>query len=116
MTLLKDLLALRQEETATETTAPIVQEAKGASMDVLLDRWMDAERAYSWEGQRGIGNLTKLVKVFGYDSLSGFMEDNSGCLEAMLEWIKSARVPEWKEKLEDMVGESDDNDEDDEDK
>ncbi len=67
------------------------------------------------EGRRGVENLCKLVRILGYkDSmhfgqfahdgaigdLVEFLEDNSGCVEAIKEWIAEQNVSEWKENLQ----------------
>lgn len=76
---------------------------KSKDLSELVDYFIDANKIYSFEGDRGVKNFEKIVKVMGYDNLDKFLSDNSGCLEAMVEWIKDARVPEWVEKFqEDM--------------
>jgi hypothetical protein len=111
MTLLKDLLALR--EPAKE---PLEEARQGGDMHGLIDKWMDMNKAYSWEGSRGMRNFRKLVADLGYRDVDEFFEDNSGAFEALLSWIQKSHVPEWAEKLRDVVGGDDDDDDDDEDK
>ena len=114
MTLLKDLLALREVPAEPETPELKIQEARsGRDLHELIDKWVDANKAYSWEGSRGIRNLVKLVSTLdsNYRDLDDFFTDNPGAIEAVLEWIQTRNVPEWKESLEEATG----GDEDDED-
>lgn len=117
MTLLKDLLALRD----TQPVAAKLNEVRrrGNDMDGLLDAWMDANKAYSWEGSRGVRNLTKFVHDLDseYSDLDSFFSDNSGAIEAVLEWIREIGVPDWTKSLEQKYGDGGepdgDNDKDD---
>jgi len=67
------------------------------------------------EGSRGERNLEKLIRVLGYRDMSEFLQDNSGCIEAMVEWISSMRSPEWAQSLKDDMPDSEDDDGDDDD-
>lgn len=80
-----------------QAAEPIVE----SSIDLsdAVDMWIDANKAYSFEGQKGVSHLTDLVKQLGYSNLDEFLSDNSGCLEAMVEWIRDQNVPEWIEYL-----------------
>jgi hypothetical protein len=71
----------------------------------LIEKYCDANRMYHWEGSRGVSNFEKLIKVLGYRNVDYFLTDNSGCLEAMVEWIKDTGLTDWKES---MVKELDD--------
>ena len=89
----------------------------------LLDRYIDQESLTSFEGQRGVKNLAKLVNALGYSDtinrygqMAGgacmgdifvFLEDNPGAIEALIEWIGSRRSPEWKESLQAQVIQAD---------
>lgn len=125
--LLKDLLAMRAEHGLRDSQLPhievehleadepdnvehITEARRGGDMSELIEKWCDQNQAYSWEGSRGIRNFTKLVGVLGYRSLDDFLSDNSGAMEAMVEWIGGTRMPEWTDKMKDEVG----GDEDDE--
>lgn len=97
MSILKDLLSLKQEKTVQ------VQEARRKPGDLhdALEQWMENNRAYTWEGTRGVKNLAKLVGELNHDyrDIDMFLEDNPGAQQAILEWIMSANVPEWLENL-----------------
>jgi hypothetical protein len=84
-------------------------------MHELIEKVCDERKLHGNEGRRGVENLCKLVRILGYkDSmhfgqfahdgaigdLIEFLEDNSGCVEAIKEWIAEQRVPEWREALE----------------
>lgn len=69
-------------------------------------------RSSSFEGSRGVRNFTNLVTTgLGYRDLESFLEDNSGAMEALVEWISDVRSPEWKERLTEMVEVEDDEEE-----
>lgn len=77
----------------------------------LVDQYIEQNKLYSFEGQRGVRNLTKLVEAIGYNSrfnnssIEAFLEDNSGAIEAMVEWIRERNSPEWQESLSEQVAE-----------
>lgn len=79
-----------------------------------LNKYIDQERIYQTEGERGVANLCKVAETLGYrdpqrfgrqvngtyiGSLLNFMGDNPGIVEAMFEWIGEQNIPEWKELL-----------------
>jgi hypothetical protein len=88
-------------------------------MQSLVQQFLDQNKIHSLEGRRGVEGLAKLVNALGYsDSINRygqmqggaclgdifvFLEDNSGAVEALVEWIQSRRSPEWKESLKDLV-------------
>ena len=122
MTLLKDLLDLHEtlpkEQPDLETLKEVRRSSSSNDMHRLLDKWIDQEKAYSWEGSRGVRTLTKLVKVLDseYRDLDLFFSDNSGAIEAVLNWIMERSTGEWVSNLKDSVGgDEDDEEEDDED-
>lgn len=88
------------------------------SLDELVDEYIDQEEMYRVEGRTGVKNLCKLVRAIGYkdpmyfgqlssDAAIGdlicFFEDNSGAIEAVIEWIKGVNSPEFAEKLKEVV-------------
>jgi hypothetical protein len=85
------------------------------------------------EGREGVENLAIIVEAIGYEdpqyygqfiqrngnsgalgSIFRFLEDNSGAMEAIVEWIASRNEPEWKDAISDKVemDEDEDSDED----
>jgi hypothetical protein len=89
-------------------------------MDDLLEKFLDQENLHRTEGRKGVENLCKLVNTLGYKDrmyfgqlsnsccigdLIDFLEDNSGCIEAIYNWIGEQKVPEWKEKLQSEIEE-----------
>jgi hypothetical protein len=91
---------------APKAEAPPMTEAakaKGEDMDELLDKWMAQERIHSFEGARGISNFDKLIAVLGYRSMDDFLSDNSGCFEAMIEWIKDVPGTEWPAAMKEAL-------------
>lgn len=90
-----------------------------------LEAYLEQNNMYSFEGQCGINNLEKLLlEVCGYRSINEYLLDNSSAIEAIIDCIGTARVPEWgynldalvqdDEEDEDGFGDDYENDEDDE--
>ena len=77
-------------------------------MEELLDEFCDQNRLHSFEGDSGLERFTKVVEALGYKAhrfkwgtpIEVFLSDNSGAIEAVIEWIGSRNIPEWKENLE----------------
>jgi predicted transcriptional regulator len=88
-------------------------------MGELVDEFMDQEEVYSLEGERGVRNFEKLVSTLdsNYRDIREFLADNSGAIQAMVEWIQTQRNSEWQESLAAQLAPSHDGDdqEDDED-
>lgn len=87
------------------------------SVQPALDAFTTQENMYHFEGESGVRKLTKVVEALGYKdrytgSLEAFLADNSGALEALLEWIGNQRSTEWvdsiKEHLHEPLVEDDD--------
>jgi hypothetical protein len=79
-----------------------------ASTDVV-ENWQEKNGIWGYEGSRGIRNLEKLIKAIGYEDLTEFLMDNSGCIEAMVEWISETAetTEEWKTRLSEEEEEED---------
>lgn len=92
-----------------------------------LQRYMDQEKMHCMEGRRGLEQLCKLVHALGYkDSqyfgqlsngtsigdLMEFFEDNSGAIDAVIEWIGRQKVGDWLEALEDALPDKEEESED----
>lgn len=95
-------------------------------MPLLLDTFIDQNNIHHTEGRRGVVNLCKLVAALGYHDgmrfgqlengaalgdLIAFLEDNSGCIEAVVNWIRKNEGL-WADQLVDQVPYEDDEDED----
>lgn len=114
MSILQDLLALRMVETEVKTSIPADDNIQNESviaeshsdMHELVDKWMDANKAYSFEGDRGVRNFNKFVQSLNpdYRDVDSFLADNSGAIEALINWIQDANVSEWSENLENELG------------
>lgn len=94
--------------------------------DETLDAYIKQESMHSFEGRRGVKAMCQLARAVGYKDPQYFgqlsskaaigdlimmLEDNSGMIEAMLEWMRDRNVQEWKEALEEQLPEQeDDND------
>ena len=86
-------------------------------MEDQLNAYMEQERMYHVEGETGVAHLAKIVGVLGYDGdhykrdetmIAEFLADNSGAMEAIVNWIGEQNVPEWKENLTNAIREVDD--------
>ena len=79
-------------------------------MNELIEKYTDQEKMYHFEGSRGVSNFDKLIGVIGYRNMDEFLEDNPGCIQAMIEWLGDQRNKEWEESLKaelaDVVKES----------
>lgn len=85
----------------------------------LLDAYLDQENMHNMEGRRGLENLCQIAGALGYKDpyrsgqlnakaalgdLVMMLEDNSGLIEAMIDWIGSRNFKEFREPLEALVG------------
>ena len=105
MKLIKELLSLRQAEPKTVTEG-----RRSGDMAELIEKYTDQEKMYHFEGGRGVNNFEKIIKVLGYRDMDGFLEDNSGCLQAMVEWIGTQSNTEWVEAMESVLPDPEDDD------
>lgn len=84
----------------------------------LVDRYIDHEKLYSTEGRKGLTNLCQLARALGYKDpnyygqltsnaslgdLINFLEDNSGAIEAVINWIRDQESEDWSQSLMDHV-------------
>jgi hypothetical protein len=78
-------------------------------MQDALQKYMDANRMYHFEGGAGVRSMKKIMKeVCGYSddwqgTLSNFFEDNPGAVQAVVEWIGEQNNTEWTSNLAAMV-------------
>lgn len=88
----------------------------------LLDDHIQAEKIWCVEGTTGVKNLCRIVRALGYKNfqnfgqfdgacygdLIDFLEDNSGAVEAILEWIKEfGGNDDWEESLRQRLEDED---------
>jgi hypothetical protein len=78
-------------------------------MQEQLDLFCEQNSIYSFEGERGVENLSTIIEALGYvpdrfsnhgDVLKEFLADNSGAVEAIYAWLCDANVPEWRVRVE----------------
>lgn len=84
----------------------------------LLDAYIAQEKMHHMEGRKGVEHLCQIARALGYQDpmcwghlsnkavigdLLAMLEDNSGMIEAMLEWVKSRNFSEFREPLEALV-------------
>lgn len=89
---------------------------------------IDQEELYRTEGSRGFSNLCKIVRMIGYKDplnqgqlsqggstgdLMCFFEDNSGAIDAVIDWIAKQRSTEWDEEIESQLQSDEDDEEND---
>lgn len=111
----KDSAALEKWCDANDATVHGVAEIKeglneGKDLDELVDAWAEKNNAWRTEGPRGRENLEKLIRVLGYRNMDAFLEDNSGAIERVFEWIKEQNNTEWKEAFAEFDEDQDDED------
>jgi hypothetical protein len=89
------------------------EEIEELDLSELLEKYMDQEKIFRLEGRVGIQNLAKIANALGYTDpmhfgqfsggcfgdLIDFFEDNSGAIEAVIEWIGKMNLPEWRETI-----------------
>jgi DNA/RNA-binding domain of Phe-tRNA-synthetase-like protein len=71
-------------------------------MSELIDEYFSLKgpRSGIMEGAVGLRNMEKIVEIFGYrQGIRNFLQENSGALESILEWIREQDVEDWKEQL-----------------
>jgi hypothetical protein len=87
-------------------------------MASIMEDYESYNKVFNNEGSRGVKNLCKLVRVLGYSDpqhfgqfeggcygdLIAFLEDNSGVIEAIKNWISEREEEEWKVSLLDECG------------
>ena len=80
----------------------IVEAKKDKDLGELIDEFIDNRNMHHFEGSRGVRYLLEIIQMCdkNYHNFETFFSDNSGAIEAVLEWIKNARVSEWKENFE----------------
>ena len=91
----------------------------------LVEKFLEQEQLFSFEGRRGVLALCKLARALGYkdenyfgqlDSscsigdLIQFFEDNSGAVGAVVEWIGDRNIPEHGQALSAVVQMDDEDD------
>lgn len=77
-------------------------------MHDLLEAYQNQNGMHSFEGDSGLDKLTKLLRALGYRGhsfkygtpIEAFLSDNSGAVEAILNWIAERNETEWCEALE----------------
>lgn len=89
-------------------------------MSEIREKWEDQNKIHCYEGSTGVRNLEKLCNALGYNGRNGqfvnadgiwnFLADNSGAIEAILNFIDESNVPEWKEALSEELPEDEEKD------
>lgn len=78
-------------------------------MSELVYTWLDKNNSWQLGGESGLHNVERLTRALGYDNIDNFLEDNSGALQAIVEWISGQDNEEWRENLEkNLTPDSDD--------
>lgn len=92
----------------------------GMNFDSLLNKYMDDKKLWNIEGRAGLTNLAAICSAIGYKDpnyfgqlsreasigdLVNFLEDNSGAIEAIIEFIKQEgdRNDDWQSSLRDYI-------------
>lgn len=87
-------------------------------LSTAVEQYMAQEGLYCLEGRRGVKALCKISRAVGYTDpqhfgqlghdccvgdLIAFLEDNSGAIAAIIEWIGNTESPEMLESLGELV-------------
>ena len=86
---------------------PIVEARREGDLADLIEKYCDQEKFYHFEGPRGVRNFTTLVGILGYRDLDSFLEDNSGAIETMIEWMGTLSNTDWVEEIKAHLHEAD---------
>jgi hypothetical protein len=94
----------------------MAKKKKKLDLSEVLNEYTN-RRGFHTEGESGVNSLEELVKAMGYEDQFGtaidhFLSDNSGCIQAILEWIGEQNIQEWAEGIESQLTEEDDEDSD----
>jgi hypothetical protein len=83
------------------------EDIKELDLGELIDKYTDTRRMWSFEGSRGVRYLKDIIQVLdhNYRDFDEFFSDNSGAIIALLEYIKEAKVREWRDNFEKAVSE-----------
>jgi len=90
-----------------EELAPEEPEQDELEGSEILDKFMEQEEIYTFEGATGSRNLETIINALGYSGsgwtsrIEEFLSDNPGLQEVIIEWVGETidKVPEWKENL-----------------
>jgi len=97
---------------------PTQSEINEMDLGEAVDKFMQQENNSRVEGRRGVESLCILARGLGYKDpqywgqltnkacvgdLIAMLEDNSGMIEAMIEWVGCRRQGEWLESLKEQL-------------
>lgn len=76
--------------------------------EALLAYFIDKNHLFRLEGETGLANFTRICESVGYREngfkwgtpIEQFLADNSGAIEALVEFIVKNASPQWQENLE----------------
>ena len=82
-------------------------------MTEKIYKYIEAKGFSNFEGDRGVEQFSKICEDLGYTdymstSIHAFLADNSGALEAILQWIDEQNVKEWEEVFAQEIDDEDD--------
>lgn len=98
-----------------------------------IEKFHEQEHLNSYEGRRGVMTLARTVRALGYKDFQNFgnlgsnsngacvgdliefFEDNSGAIQAVIEWIQNQRSTEWHESVESLLEMDEEEDEEEDD-
>ena len=75
-----------------------------------LDKIIDHNKWYSFEGDAGVGRLEEIAEILGYDdrysgsAIHAMLEDNSGMIDAIVEFIRE-NASCWEDKFDEYIEE-----------
>lgn len=77
----------------------------------LIDNYFQKRKCFIFEGDNSCRYLEMLFRDLGYKNepykygnpIERFLSDNSGAVDAILDWIKNNDNPDWREKLENLT-------------
>ena len=106
MNLIQELLGLKKP------TEDLAEARTSEDLADMIEKFCSMNQIHHFEGGRGVNNFEKIAKALNpdYRNIDTFLEDNPGCLQAMIEWIGNQNIEEWKESMLAEVGDEGDED------
>ena len=82
------------------------------TMEELVEKWMNHNNIFCFEGSSGLARFEKLLSVLGVRKhnlkhgslIEVFLSNNSGAVDALVEWIGKQSDSDWEAALEEIVG------------
>lgn len=110
---LSELTSMVTSDPVAIEPVTVTEARREGDLSSMIEKYCDMQKLYHFEGESGIRKFGKIYNVLGYRSLDEFLADNSGAIQAMIEWIGTQRNTEWVQAFENEgAGEDEESDDD----